>query len=162
FLPGGAQGGVSWLALACPQLVPTPPCGGSFRMYGHTIRNSVKPACQGLFFTNGARLLRQDEKRGLESVLGVVDVAQRAQAEAQDHWPMPPHQLSKGGVVAIVQEGAEQCTVGLLLGPSLDGQAADVPEDEVKLSSGHRNVSPHCVRCLSYSARRGANLTTPR
>src|SRR5262249_36322911 len=90
FLPGGTKGGGARRQRADARLVSAPPGGGPFCVGGHTIRNSVKPAGQGLFLPDGSGLLGQDEEGGLEGVLGVVEAPEGAQADAQDHRPVPP------------------------------------------------------------------------
>lgn len=59
-------------------------------------------------------MLRQNDKDGLHHVLGVVGVAQRAAADAQDHGAMAAHEDFKGCLVLGTQEGTEQGPVGLL------------------------------------------------
>jgi len=53
------------------------------------------------------RLAGQHEKRRLEGVLGVLDMAQHAPAEAEHHRPVPPHQRLEGGLVATGDEAVD-------------------------------------------------------
>ena len=54
----------------------------------------------------------QDEEGGLERVLGVVGVAEDAAADAQHHRPVPADERGERGLVAGVEEPAEQFGVG--------------------------------------------------
>src|SRR5262249_15223932 len=55
----------------------------------------------------------QDEKGGLERVLGGVRIAQDAAAHAQNHRSVPLHDCREGGFVALVQEPLQQDAVGV-------------------------------------------------
>ena len=127
-LRGCTASGIDRAQRARLLLVLAPPRGGPSCIGGHAIRDSVKPASQGLFLADGGGLPCQDQECRLKGVIGVMHVSEPAPADPQDHRPVPPHQHLEGGLVVPGQEDAEQLSVGLLLG-STSGQVPDVPED---------------------------------
>jgi hypothetical protein len=83
-------------------------------------------------------MARQDEKGGLESVLGVVNVPQGAQTDSQDHWSVAAHQCFEGRLIVADKEATQQSAVGLLANALVGGDVADVPKDCFELRGGHR------------------------
>ncbi|MCI0463623.1 MAG: hypothetical protein L0Z62_42355, partial [Gemmataceae bacterium] len=79
-LPGGAQGRVAGRDGMSLLLVSALAGGGPACVGGHAMGNSVKPAGQGCLLADASRLPGQDQEGGLERILGVVRVAQRAPA----------------------------------------------------------------------------------
>jgi hypothetical protein len=110
-------------------------------MGGHTICDSVKPTRQRLLLTDGAGLPHKEHEGGLEYVLGVVDMPQRAAGDTQDHWSVPPQERFKRRMVTL-EEGPQQSIVGFFIALPVRGQAPDVPKDYPDLCGGHRYLSP--------------------
>ena len=54
----------------------------------------------------------QGQERGLERVIGRVRVAKQPPADAQDHRPVPFHQLGERGPVVALDEAAQKHGVG--------------------------------------------------
>ncbi len=73
--------------------------------------DAVQEAADGLPATDGARLAGQDEEGGLEDVLGVVEVAEEAAADAQHQPPVALHQRREGRLVAAGGEALQQLPV---------------------------------------------------
>ena len=67
-------------------------------------RHAVEPVADQGPGPDGGGLGSQDEEGGLESVLGVVVVAQHAPAHAQHHGTVAPDQGFKGGLLAADEE----------------------------------------------------------
>jgi hypothetical protein len=55
--------------------------------------------------------LREDEKRGLQGVLGVVLVVKNPQTDAVYHWPVPADQRPERRLVALAGEAPQQFPV---------------------------------------------------
>jgi hypothetical protein len=80
------------------------------------IGHLVKPGGQGVALPDAVCFASQDEKRGLESVLRVVVVAQHPPANGQDQGPVPLHQAGErrsvvGGDKALKQVRIEPAPV---------------------------------------------------
>jgi hypothetical protein len=58
------------------------------------------------------RLANQDEKRDLKGIVGIVSIAEQPPAHAQDHRGVPSQQHRESGLVAVVEESAQQLAVG--------------------------------------------------
>src|SRR5262249_54686399 len=74
--------------------------------------DAVQPVRHHRWWHNGCGLASEDEKRGLEGVLGILMVGQDAAADTPDHRAMPPHKGREGGFVALVDEAAEEFPIG--------------------------------------------------
>jgi hypothetical protein len=59
-----------------------------------------------------AGLASQEEERRLKGVLGRMNIAEQPPGDAEDHRPVPPDELRKGDLVAVVDEPGEQRGVG--------------------------------------------------
>ena len=55
---------------------------------------------------------RENQKRGLEGVFHVVDVAEQATTDPQHHRSMSDHQRCEGGFVAGCDEATEKVALG--------------------------------------------------
>jgi hypothetical protein len=99
---------------------------------GDTPGDAVEPGTEGVATPDRARLADQDEESGLEGVLGVVDVGQRAASDAPDHRPVQFHQRGEGqlgGGALPFEELVEQLAVGHAGdGPRVD-QGLDGPNN---------------------------------
>jgi hypothetical protein len=102
----------------------------------------VKPTGQGLSLANRAGLSRLDQKSRLQSIFGIMDVAERAPANPQDHRPVPPHEGGERSLIIAAQEIPKQRVVGLLGRLHIGGQAPDVSEHGRHSRLGHRFSSP--------------------
>ena len=61
-------------------------------------RDPVEPVAQQVGIADRSRPPGQDQKHGLEGVLGMLHVAQELAADAQHHRPVPAHQGGEGGL----------------------------------------------------------------
>ncbi len=93
-------------------LVPAPPDRGDIGVDRDPMRDLVQPASQGLSSADGVPRLDQDQEGGLEGVLCVVRIAQDRPADAQDHGPVPTHQLLEGPGVPTGEEALQELRVG--------------------------------------------------
>jgi hypothetical protein len=74
--------------------------------------DAVQPVRHHSFWHDGCGLASEDEKRGLEGVLGILMIGQDAAAYTPDHRPMPPYKGLEGGFVPLFDEAAEEFPVG--------------------------------------------------
>jgi hypothetical protein len=65
----------------------------------------------GISVTCLSRLSCQDEERRLESVLGIVVIAENPATNAEDHWSMPSHESFKGRFVLSADKGVQQLSI---------------------------------------------------
>ncbi|HZY83624.1 MAG TPA: hypothetical protein VFE78_02225, partial [Gemmataceae bacterium] len=84
------------------------PCGVECRV----MRDPVQPVRDHSFWHDGRGLASEDEKRGLEGVLGILMVGQDAAAYTPDHRAMPPHKGREGACVPLFDEAAEEFPIG--------------------------------------------------
>jgi hypothetical protein len=82
----------------------------------------VQPRRDHLAAPDRGGLAREDQERRLESVLGLVRVAQHALAERQHHRPVPPREHFERRLVAPADEVLQELRVGK--------RAARLPGDE--------------------------------
>ena len=91
--------------VACGKAVgpgPRPFGGVAAGPGGHPAGHAVEPAAEPIAPADRAGPAGQDQECGLEGVLGVVGVAERAPADAPDHRPVPPQDRLEGrGVVGF-------------------------------------------------------------
>src|SRR5207247_1640808 len=62
--------------------------------------DAVEPARDGFLLADGRGLTRQQQKRGLEGVLGVLSLTEDALADAQHHRAVPLQERSEGALLA--------------------------------------------------------------
>jgi hypothetical protein len=74
--------------------------------------DAVQPVRHHSSWHHGCGLASEDEKRGLEGVLGILMVGQDAAADTPDHRAMPPHKGLEGGFVPLFDEAAEEFPIG--------------------------------------------------
>jgi hypothetical protein len=86
------------------------------------------------------------QEGGLEGVLGVLLVAKDAAADVQDHRPVPPHEGSKGSIIALSGETLQELRIRRLGGTLCPGQPPDVLKDKARLCVGHGLGSPQGTR----------------
>jgi hypothetical protein len=72
----------------------------------------VQPVCHHRFWHDGCGLASEDEKRGLEGVLGILMVGQDAAAYTPDHRAMPAHKGLEGSFVALFDEATDELPIG--------------------------------------------------
>jgi hypothetical protein len=62
-----------------------------------------------------SRTLSQNNKRGLEGVLGVLLVSEHTPAHGLDHRPIATNECGKGGFIAAQDESVQQSLIAVLL-----------------------------------------------
>src|SRR5579862_2869449 len=67
------------------------------------ISHAIKPVANHVPWHNGSRFTDQHQKRGLESILGVVMAAEQTMAHAPDHRPMPAYQSPERRVFVVAE-----------------------------------------------------------
>jgi hypothetical protein len=92
-------------------LTSLPSQGGGFHSRGQAARYAVKPVGQGFRAPDGVRLAGQHQERGLEAVFRVLLLTQDLAADAQDHGPVPMHQLRERLLIAPGREALEELSV---------------------------------------------------
>ncbi len=83
----------------------------------------MEPTGQSGLVSQGSSITGQHEKRGLESVLGVLLMPQHAAADVQHHRPVAANEGGEGDFIAAVGESVQQLFVALLVA-ALQGQLA--------------------------------------
>src|SRR5205807_10372390 len=73
---------------------------------------AVEPVGDHLSRPNGCGVAKQDKKRGLKSILGIVRTAQQSSAHAEHHRSVPAQKGFKGVFIALDDEVLEQLTIG--------------------------------------------------
>ena len=68
--------------------VNAPPGSQGPAVQGRPMSHAVEPVAEHVSGRDGSRLAREDKKRGLERILGVVVIAQNPPADAPDHGPV--------------------------------------------------------------------------
>src|SRR5262245_52988682 len=118
---------------------PLLPSGGYRpRLQRRLVGHAVEPVGHHLLRFNRRRLADEDEERGLESVFGVVVVAEDTAAHAPDHRTMPPHQGCKGGIVSLSQERLQQLPIGHPCPVSQQHGSTKVLDDLARVARCHR------------------------
>jgi hypothetical protein len=92
---------------------------------GNAISNSIKPVTQEVAFPKAACLTNEDEKRGLEGILGIVDIAEQAPAQGQHHRSVPGEKDFKRRFVAALGKSFQELVIGAR---ALSGRAHDPPK----------------------------------
>jgi hypothetical protein len=71
----------------------------------------IKPAAQCFALANRRRPLRENQKRSLKNILGIVLVPQNPPARRQHHGSVPAHQFGESKFVTPINIAVEQFTV---------------------------------------------------
>ena len=71
----------------------------------------MQPARQRIGIADRVGLAGEDQEGGLESILGVVQVAKHAPANAQNHRPMAPGQRRESGLLALGAKALQQLSI---------------------------------------------------
>jgi hypothetical protein len=106
------------------------PGGGLFGFHGDAISGTVEPTSQGALVAQGGGVADEHEKRGLESVLSVLLVAQDAATDAHHHRTVPANERSERDFIAASGESVQQLLIALVL-TALRGQALAKATDAV-------------------------------
>src|SRR5262249_25568077 len=83
------------------------------------VGDAVQPAADLLPRRDRGGLADEDEERGLEGVLRVVDVADDAPADVEHHRAVAAHQGREGRLIAPADEPAQQLPVRQVLGTAV-------------------------------------------
>ena len=67
----------------------------------------------------------QHQERRLERILRVLRIAEHPAADAQDHRPVPVHQLFEGGLGTVATTPRDECVEELTVRPSADRPEAE-------------------------------------
>ena len=81
-------------------------------LQGRPIGDTMKPVANQIAGHNRAGFAGENQKDSLESVLGIVKVANHTPAHAQHHRPMPLDEHGKCGFIAARQERFQQSAIG--------------------------------------------------
>jgi hypothetical protein len=71
----------------------------------------IEPAAHRLAIGDRGRFTGEDEEGGLESVFGVLRMAQNPAADAQHHRAVSPYQGGEGGLIAAGDEAREELAI---------------------------------------------------
>jgi hypothetical protein len=127
------------------------------RLAGRAAGDAVEPVGELLARADGGGLGGQDEEGGLEGVLGVLAVSGDAQAGAEHHRAVPPHQRREGRLVAGRDERLQQEGVGARPVVAEAVGVAQAVEDSAHGAGGHggRSVAGRRSSFLSIAGNRG-------
>ncbi|HEX5270403.1 MAG TPA: hypothetical protein VFW33_07955 [Gemmataceae bacterium] len=104
---------------------------------GQAVSHAVEPAGHGVGLADGGGFPGQEQEGGLEGVLGVVGVRQRAMADGEHHRAVPPDELGEGRLVTARDEVPDEPAVGHASRPRPHGQAAEVAHEVTHTVGGH-------------------------
>jgi hypothetical protein len=105
--------------------------------HGQALSNRVQPAADARLPPHRAGPPRQNEKRRLKRILGILMMTEDAPAHAPNQRCMPRHHRRKSILIVVVHEGMQQLTVAVLGSLSDDAESAQVVENGVNCSAGH-------------------------
>jgi hypothetical protein len=142
FFPGNVGSGIGRRHVASSLLVPALLGGVGLGPDRQAVGDLVQPVAHGLGLADRVGLAGEDEEGGLESVLGVVQAAEHAPADAQDHGAVPLDQGGEGRLLPPLGEALEQLRVAEVRDTLGASQAAEVAENRAKLCRGNGLVSP--------------------
>jgi hypothetical protein len=94
---------------------------------GYSMSDAIEPVTDRFGPANGSRPLRQYQESGLESILGIVFVAQNLPAHTEHHPSVPLDECPKGGLVMPERKILQQLTVGRSAGLGLADNAPQKP-----------------------------------
>jgi hypothetical protein len=135
----------SHLSLLC--LVPG---ARHFRSHGRAVGDAVQPVAHQVAGYDGAGPANQDEESRLKRVFGVVQVAQHAPANAQDHRPVPSDEGREGRFIAAGKESAQQFAVRQSTTIVHQGGAVQVLENPALETCGHAKAPQRwAILCFS-------------
>ncbi len=132
---------------------PPVPGGGRPRTAGGAVGDLVQPGADRIAHPEAARPLHQDQKRGLEGVLGVVRVGQHALADPHHHRTVPLDQDGEsqlGGLAAVGREPLQELAVGQLPDRADAIERPELPPDRPVLPDGHRRYPPPAPFRMSH------------
>jgi len=89
---------------------------GPAGLEGHPAGHSVKPRPQPVGWARPIGLEGENEKRGLEGILGVLPGREHSATRAEYHRPVPMQKGAKRDFVVVVAEPAEQFAIGGAVG----------------------------------------------
>jgi hypothetical protein len=99
---------------------------------------------QGILLADGRRLAGEDDKRGLESILGILVMAQGAAANIPDEPLMPAQEHRKRLVVVLAEVEMQKPAVTEVPGLLGIDQVANVLQDCMGCVGGHSGISDAC------------------
>jgi hypothetical protein len=106
-VPGRLERGLGRLPARHPFFLGPMPCNIGPRPYCQSTRDPMQPTTQGFRLIECGRLPRQQEKRGLKDVLGIVTIVEQPSTHTQNHWAMPAHQGCESTLLAVRDEPME-------------------------------------------------------
>ena len=110
---------------------------------GHAVGNPMEPGTKRVLNPERPGLLDQDQKRGLEGVLGIVMVSQGLPADAQNHRAVTLDQGGEGqlgGLATPGQESLQELPVGQLADRPQIEQSSKPPLFSSARSSCHEST----------------------
>jgi hypothetical protein len=111
--------------------------GLSFGCSGETVGHLIQPRTYRIVPAQGPGLPGEDEKGSLGRILGIVNVAQHAAADAKYHGAVPPHERCKSRLIVLLAETVQQLAVRQLARAFLRHELADVPKNNACAKAGH-------------------------
>jgi hypothetical protein len=130
----GRIGGRHWRR---PPFDIAPTSGPRLGARGDSVCNLVQPAANCLSPSNGIRLARQHQKRGLERVLGVLLVPEDAAANALNHGRVSPYQRGEGGFITLPGKTLQQLGIRRLGWNARRTQPPNLLKNGARLCAGH-------------------------
>jgi hypothetical protein len=123
-------------------LFPRPPATPlGLESDGKVIRHLIQPGSQRLAAADAGRLLGEDQKGGLEHILGVVPVPQDPAGDVEHHGPVPADQGHEGLLVMVRRKAIQQLFIRALVAARASHEPMDVVEGGVHQGAGHGPAS---------------------
>src|SRR5438105_420485 len=97
-------------------------------------------------------LASQDEEGSLEGVFHVLLLVLNPPTDAEDHWPVPPHQRLEGGLALLLNKAVQQLPVRERIGRRLRRQTAKMFDDDVQMPGSHAECQPQSFSVHLYTA----------
>src|SRR5262249_2067768 len=121
---------------------------------GDSKSDAMEPASNGVAFSDGGRLSREDNEGGLEGVLCILVVAQHSSTYSPDTPTVTPDQTCKSGLVTGGGEPLQEFGIGQFG----KGQPPDMAKNGSGRCVGHTHDFPTKGRFID-SCRPQAGLT---
>jgi len=105
--------------------------------HGGLMSHAVEPIANHIPRCDRCCLSNQDQKDGLECILGILSAAKNSPTDSENHRPVPTYQRAECVRVATLDEIAKQGTVCSLRTEVRCGSASQASDDSVQSVSSH-------------------------
>jgi hypothetical protein len=103
--------------------------GVGFSLCCRAVCDAVKPIAQTVRFTDIPGSANKDQESSLESIFGVLAIAQDAPAYSHHHGTMSLNECREGGFILMADETVEQLAIGDQIGTRTVDDLPNVAKD---------------------------------